>query len=152
MKFVLFYHSLVSDWNHGNAHFLRGIISELLSRGHDVRVMEPSDGWSREQLRLQHGQAALDAYREKYPQLSSQTYALHTAEIERAVEGADVVIAHEWNAPALIATLGRLRRESMAFHLLFHDTHHRCLSGIGVTGNAPRRCKNFYFRRLRNSI
>ena len=24
MKLVLFYHSLASDWNHGNAHFLRG--------------------------------------------------------------------------------------------------------------------------------
>ena len=33
MNFVLFYHSLSSDWNHGNAHFLRGIVSELLARG-----------------------------------------------------------------------------------------------------------------------
>ena len=24
MRFVIFTHSLVSDWNHGNAHFLRG--------------------------------------------------------------------------------------------------------------------------------
>ena len=29
MKFVLFCHSLVSDWNHGNAHFLRGVVREL---------------------------------------------------------------------------------------------------------------------------
>ena len=36
MKFVLFYHSLVSDWNHGNAHFLRGIVRELMARGHEV--------------------------------------------------------------------------------------------------------------------
>ena len=27
----LFTHSLVSDWNHGNAHFLRGIATELLT-------------------------------------------------------------------------------------------------------------------------
>ena len=38
MKFVLFYHSLLSDWNHGNAHFLRGIASELLARGHHVGI------------------------------------------------------------------------------------------------------------------
>ena len=25
MRFALFYHSLISDWNHGNAHFLRGV-------------------------------------------------------------------------------------------------------------------------------
>ncbi|MGH8174867.1 MAG: glycosyltransferase, partial [Steroidobacter sp.] len=48
MKFVLFYHSLVSDWNHGNAHFLRGVVSELLARGHAVDVYEPENGWSRD--------------------------------------------------------------------------------------------------------
>ena len=32
VRFVLFYHSLVSDWNHGNAHFLRGVLSEAWSR------------------------------------------------------------------------------------------------------------------------
>ena len=47
MRVVMFYHSLVSDWNHGNAHFLRGVVAELQSRGHDVRVLEPEDGWSR---------------------------------------------------------------------------------------------------------
>ena len=40
MRIVLFCHSLVSDWNHGNAHFLRGVVRELMSRGHDVRVFE----------------------------------------------------------------------------------------------------------------
>lgn len=34
MKFVLFYHSVLSDWNHGNAHFLRGIATEWIGRGH----------------------------------------------------------------------------------------------------------------------
>jgi spore maturation protein CgeB len=38
MKIRMFYHSLVSDWNHGNAHFLRGIVTELMARGHDVLV------------------------------------------------------------------------------------------------------------------
>ena len=33
MRFVIFTHSLVSDWNHGNAHFLRGVTSELISQG-----------------------------------------------------------------------------------------------------------------------
>ena len=30
MKFVLFYHSFASCWNHGNAHFLRGVARELI--------------------------------------------------------------------------------------------------------------------------
>ena len=46
MQTVMFYHSLVSDWNHDNAHFLRGIVTELISRGHQVRVYEPENGWS----------------------------------------------------------------------------------------------------------
>ena len=41
----MFYHSLLSDWNHGNAHFLRGITAELLGLGHEVRVLEPRDAW-----------------------------------------------------------------------------------------------------------
>src|SRR5881396_2407079 len=55
VKFVLFYHSLVSDWNHGNAHFLRGIATELLKRGHDVAIYEPRDSWSRQNLVKEHG-------------------------------------------------------------------------------------------------
>jgi len=46
MKIVMFYHSLVSDWNHGNAHFLRGVASELVARGH----VEP-DAYERQQHR-----------------------------------------------------------------------------------------------------
>ena len=44
MRFVIFTHSLVSDWNHGNAHFLRGFATTLVERGHDVRIFEPRDG------------------------------------------------------------------------------------------------------------
>ena len=41
MRFVIFTHSLISDWNHGNAHFLRGFATELQTRGHDVAIFEP---------------------------------------------------------------------------------------------------------------
>ena len=51
MKFVLFYHSLVSDWNHGNAHFLRGVVRELKLQGNSVAVYEPENGWSLRNLR-----------------------------------------------------------------------------------------------------
>ena len=34
MRFALFYHSVISDWNHGNAHFLRGLMRALQARGH----------------------------------------------------------------------------------------------------------------------
>ena len=36
VRIVYFTHSLASCWNHGNAHFLRGVLRELIARGHDV--------------------------------------------------------------------------------------------------------------------
>src|SRR3712207_3430678 len=59
MKFVLFYQSLLSDWNHGNAHFLRGVASELIARGHRVDIYEPAHGWSLSQLLADHGKQPL---------------------------------------------------------------------------------------------
>jgi spore maturation protein CgeB len=128
VKFVYFTHSLASCWNHGNAHFLRGMLRELQHAGHAVSVWEPEDAWSLCNLLRDHGEAALEAYAAAYPDLASRRY--------RAVEDfapdladADVVIAHEWNEPWLIAALGRLRQlGGTRFTLLFHDTHHRAVS------------------------
>ena len=50
MNVVLFCHSLLSDWNHGNAHFLRGVVTELIERRARVDVYEPRDAWSVENL------------------------------------------------------------------------------------------------------
>lgn len=127
MRLVYFTHSLSSCWNHGNAHFLRGILSELIARGHDVRVFEPAGAWSLDNLLTDAGEAGLDAYRAAYPELSSRTFA-PDADIERLVDGADVVIVHEWNDHDLVARLGALRRGGARFTLLFHDTHHRAVS------------------------
>ncbi|TCP37213.1 glycosyltransferase [Sphingomonas sp. BK235] len=127
MRIVYLTHSLDSCWNHGNAHFLRGVLSELIARGHDVRVHEPADSWSRANLVGDHGEEALAAYRTAYPELSSSRYA---ADVDPAalVDGADVVIVHEWNDHGLVAALGGLRKAGARFTLLFHDTHHRAVS------------------------
>lgn len=127
MRIVYLTHSLDSCWNHGNAHFLRGVLSELIARGHDVRVHEPADSWSRANLVGDHGEEALAAYRTAYPELSSSRYA---AEVDPAalVDGADVVIVHEWNDHGLVAALGNLRKAGARYTLLFHDTHHRAVS------------------------
>lgn len=128
MKFVLFYHSLVSDWNHGNAHFLRGLVRELKGLGHAVTVYEPADGWSRRNLLDAHGSATLEQFAEAFPDLRSVLYDLRRLDLDRALDGADVVLVHEWNDPALVERLGRLRSQGAGFRLLFHDTHHRSVS------------------------
>jgi spore maturation protein CgeB len=126
MRVVLFCHSLLSDWNHGNAHFLRGIVTELCERGHEVRVYEPRDAWSLQNLLAEpRGQEALDAVRHTYPRVRPLRYDADTLELEHAVEGADLVLVHEWSTPKLVRRLGELRAGGGRFRLLFHDTHHR---------------------------
>jgi spore maturation protein CgeB len=131
MRFVLFYHSLVSDWNHGNAHLLRGVVSELLARGHDVRVYEPRDGWSLQNLRAEHGEGPVQKFHAAYPGLSSTPYDLATLDLDHALDGADAVIVHEWSDHDLVRRIGehRSRRgRASGYALLFHDTHHRAVT------------------------
>lgn len=127
MRVVYFTHSLRSCWNHGNAHFLRGVLSELIQRGHDVLVLEPAEAWSLANLLQDHGEKGLEAFRNAYPELSSRTYTRPEQGAAQAW-GADLVIVHEWNDPELVAAVGRLRARGGRFTLLFHDTHHRAVS------------------------
>ena len=130
---VCFYHSLVSDWNHGNAHFLRGVVTDLLARGHTVRVWEPADGWSRTRLLAEIGPPAIEAFHRAYPGLESRLYQLNGDgengfDLDQALDGADLVLVHEWTDPRLVARLGAARAGGGRFRLLFHDTHHRMVS------------------------
>jgi spore maturation protein CgeB len=127
MKIVYFTHSLRSCWNHGNAHFVRGVLSELTRRGHEVRVLESEGAWSVANLLKDHGETGLEHFRSAYPELSSRTYSRPEEGAAHAV-GADLVIVHEWNDPELVAAVGRLRARGGRFTLLFHDTHHRAVS------------------------
>jgi spore maturation protein CgeB len=127
VRIVYFTHSLASCWNHGNAHFLRGVLRDLIARGHHVSVIEPEDNWSLQNLLADAGDAGLEPYRRHYPELTSTAIAPDAA-LEPLVDGADLVIVHEWNDPALVAAVGRLRAAGGSFRLLFHDTHHRAVS------------------------
>lgn len=127
MKIVYFTHSLASCWNHGNAHFLRGVLRDLMRGGHEVAVFEPSNAWSLQNLLRDGGEAGLGPYRAAYPELSSQTYA-PDVEIDRLLVGADLVIVHEWTEPSVVAEIGAVRARGGRFTLLFHDTHHRAVS------------------------
>jgi spore maturation protein CgeB len=127
MKFVFYTHSLVSDWNHGNAHFLRGVMRDLLRQGHEAVAFEPADSWSRTNLLLDQGPSSIDRFSQEFPGLKYQVYDA-AFDHEQALEAADVVIVHEWTDPALVEKLGRVRRNGGRFTLLFHDTHHRAVS------------------------
>lgn len=125
MRVAMFYHSLVSDWNHGNAHFLRGIATELLDRGHEVRVFEPIASWSAVNLLKDHGVEPFQEFHTAYPQLSTRFYSPGDADLDEMLEGADLVLVHEWNQPELVRSIGQHRSRHGGYKLLFHDTHHR---------------------------
>ena len=127
MRIAYFTHSLRSCWNHGNAHFLRGVLRALMARGHEVTAYEPPEPWSVQNLVADGGAGALEAWRAAYPELHTAVTP-HDANLDAMLDSVDLVIVHEWNEPALVAAIGTARRRSGRFTLLFHDTHHRAVS------------------------
>ena len=130
LRLVYLAHTLRSDWNNGNAHFLRGLLRAMTSLGHNVTALEPETDWSIENLRTEPlGDRSLAHFAREYADLNLQTYDQPDREDEwrERLTDADIVILHEWNPPALAQMLLKLR-DDLGFKLLFHDTHHRASS------------------------
>ena len=134
LRLAYFAHSFRSDWNNGNAHFLRGLMRAMVAMGHQVTLLEPASEWSIENLRQEvEGEHALAEFAETYPELKVETYAFHEEEdvlceqLRELLRDTEVILLHEWNPPALAQLLLRLR-DAMGFQLMFHDTHHRASS------------------------
>ena len=131
-RVAYFAHSISSDWNNGNAHFLRGLLRSLGECGHEVCIFEPEDGWSISNLRTEPcGERSLRTFAKTYPDLCVRPYNKQTVEsrsqLRPLLRTVDFVILHEWNPASLAHTLLELRDE-LGFRLLFHDTHHRASS------------------------
>ena len=134
-RIVYFAHAVRSDWNNGNAHFLRGLLRSMSQLGHDVTIFEPEDGWSIENLRREEsGEASLAEFAVNFPDLQVEPYSSQSFIETQSrhcwrdqLKHTDVVILHEWNPPELAHCLLELRQE-LGFRLLFHDTHHRASS------------------------
>ncbi len=128
MKIVLFSHSLVSDWSHGNAHFLRGLVRALQKRGHRVTACEQSANWSTRNLVHDHGHGPILEFARVFPDIDVKIFGSWDTILEEADEltrGADLVIVHEFNEPELVGALSYLRHRRQDFALFFLDTHHR---------------------------
>jgi spore maturation protein CgeB len=149
VNIAFFLHSLASDWNHGNAHFVRGVCSELVARGHDLTTHEQKDNWSIWNLRNTQKRNPEAMLAEAYPSLVgiSRTFEVggqgdgfadpDFADVEASeaaldlptrLAGVDAVVVHEWTPPGVVAAIGKYRRDVGGFNLLFHDTHHRVVS------------------------
>ncbi len=114
LRICIFAHSWISDWNHGNAHFLRGLAYELDRLGHDVRCYEEVDSWSMTNLLEEGIDRATEAFRnfrKAFPTLDVRFYrndASLLPFLEEQLREADVAL-----------------KTKLGFRALFHDTHHR---------------------------
>lgn len=135
-KIRYFAHSWVSDWNHGNAHFLRGLVRELIRMGHEVRCYEELGSWSLTNLVRQEGDkaiAAIDDFRKTYPEIDVRFYQRdETLDrfLDHELRECDIVILHEWNEPELVNAV-LARKKKLGFGALLHDTHHRAYTSAG---------------------
>lgn len=131
-----FAHSWVSDWNHGNAHFLRGLAYSLTGRGHDLRCYEQLGAWSLNNLvRLEGDRAneAIENFRRHFSGLDVRFYNLGPRleqTLREELTEADLVLVHEWSEPQLVHAILALKRE-LGYRALFHDTHHRSYTNPG---------------------
>jgi len=136
LRIRIFAHSLVSDWNHGNAHFLRGLSRALIRLGHEVRSYEELGAWSLANLIRHEGETAIEAvdgFRRVYPDLDIHFYnndATLDSFLEEELKDVDLVLIHEWNEP-LVANKVLALKEKYRFKALFHDTHHRAYTCPG---------------------
>ncbi len=136
LRFRLFAHSWVSDWNHGNAHFLRGLARELQRLGHEVLCYEELGSWSLTNLVKLEGEvaiSAIDEFRKTYPELDIRFYQQNeTFEefLNEELKDSDVVILHEWNDPSVVNAI-LAKKKQFGFKALFHDTHHRAYTNAG---------------------
>ena len=74
MRIVLYTHSLVSDWNHGNAHFLRGVLRELQARGHERWRWSRRMAGAAATCSQAMARAALTRFHQCFPELPVSTY------------------------------------------------------------------------------
>ncbi|HEV7666817.1 MAG TPA: glycosyltransferase, partial [Chloroflexota bacterium] len=98
-SFAFFYQSVISDWNHGNAHFLRGLMRALQTRGHSVTCYEQTDNWSLQNL-LHIRPNAIEDFRANFPDVHFERYALGAnleGWLRSRLAKADIVVVHEWN-------------------------------------------------------
>lgn len=128
LHFVMFYHSVVSDWNNGNAHFLRGLARELTAQGHHVTIYEPRNAWSIVNLQQDYPGDPQQDFEVAFPDIKYVRYNPQHLHLDEVLQTADVAIVHEWNDHALVSDVGRHRAQNRHYTLLFHDTHHRSVT------------------------
>ncbi|WMJ73714.1 glycosyltransferase [Cytophagaceae bacterium ABcell3] len=129
MKIRMFYPSMVSEWNFAGAGFLRGMVSEFLHRGEDVKVFEPVRSECIENLVACYGDAPVKEFKSFYNnRLISNFYETEKFQPEEILDDCDLVIVHVRTDPEIIRKIGEHRKANPFYKLLFHDSSHKVMT------------------------
>ena len=126
MNIAFLGHSIVSDWNHGNAHFFRGLIKALSSKGHHVTFFEPTNAWSLSRLQAESARSEADllaAFSVRFPFVTPRFYD-ETTNWRETLAPFDATLVHEWTDTPLVRALAALSPDLPGL-VLYYDTHHR---------------------------
>ena len=87
-----------------------------VARGHEVRLFEPRDGWSRARTwSREHGEAALDGFDARLSARFAASATTRQRSISTTRSTAPIsAIVHEWNEPELVARIGEHARRQPA--------------------------------------
>src|SRR5690606_32350576 len=88
---------------------------------------EPVNSWSRMNLLSEGGDTAIASLGRYYPNLTSGLYDEDSIDLDKELDGGDLVLVHVWNSRSMVARLGE-HRKRQGYRLLFHDTHHRAVT------------------------
>jgi spore maturation protein CgeB len=122
MRVVFFCHSIISDWNHRDAAFLRGVVAELRARRHQVDIFEPAGGWSMVHMVRDHGVDPIKRLAAFHPDLDSTPFDLDRLDLDEVLDDAELVVVHEWNDRELIDRIGLHRCRGGRYQLMFFDS------------------------------
>ncbi len=132
LRLAYFAHTIRSDWNNGNAHFLRGLLRALGQLGHDVTAFEPEHEWSVENLLGEpNGKTFAPAICRDVSRTSRFNIRRSNAATRVSGERACAISISSCCTNGIrpsLRTLCWLAREDLGCKLLFHDTHHRASS------------------------
>jgi spore maturation protein CgeB len=121
------FQSYLADYNFGCAHFLRGLIRELISFGHSVEIFCPHHSWVLEQAVKSGGERVLAETLAAYPALKT-TYFTKLADIEQRMARLDAVLVNEWMEDAICYSIGEWAASRNRPVVLYYDTHHRVVT------------------------
>lgn len=109
MHIAFFGHSILADWNNGQAHFVRGLIRELCRLGHQCVFYEAKDNLATRQQVSCVGRSSLLETLRVFPFLRVRLHRDGSRDplgfLPQALEEADIAIVLEGAEPSLIRAL-----------------------------------------------